>query len=184
MHTDLKGKWAVVLGSSSGFGESLSIGLAKAGMNIFGIHLDRRGTMDKVEEVKKAIEDTGSKAVFFNINVADEEKRKETAIGAMKEITGDNTVKVLIHSVAFGTLKNYVDDEENKMLNRKNIDMTLDVMAHTIVYWSQDLVNSKLMGEGGRIFAMTSSGSHRVWPTYGAVSAAKAAIEAISGSWQ
>ena len=96
----------------------------------------------------------------------------------MKEITGDNTVKVLIHSVAFGTLKNYVDDEENKMLNRKNIDMTLDVMAHTIVYWSQDLVNSKLMGEGGRIFAMTSSGSHRVWPTYGAVSAAKAAIEA------
>ena len=60
MHTDLKGKWAVVLGSSSGFGEALSIGLAKAGMNIFGIHLDRRGTMDKVEEVKKAIEDAGN----------------------------------------------------------------------------------------------------------------------------
>jgi len=177
MHTDLKDKWAVVLGSSSGFGEALSIGLAKAGMNIFGIHLDRRGTMNKVEEVKKAIEDTGSKVVFYNINVADGEKRKET-VQAMQEITGENTVKVLIHSVAFGTLKNYVDEEENKMLNRKNIDMTLDVMAHTIVYWSQNLVNSKLMGQGGRIFAMTSSGSHRVWPTYGAVSAAKAAIEA------
>ena len=34
------------------------------------------------------------------------------------------------------------------------------------------------MGEGGRIFAMTDAGSHQVWPTYGAVSAAKAAIEA------
>ena len=56
--------------------------------------------------------------------------------------------------------------------------MTLDVMAHTIVYWAQNLVTEKLMGQGGRIFAMTSAGSHRVWPTYGAVSVAKAAIEA------
>jgi len=33
------------------------------------------------------------------------------------------------------------------------------------------------MGNGGRIFAMTSSGSTRVFATYGAVSAAKAALE-------
>ena len=177
MHEDLKDKWALVLGSSSGFGEALSIGLAKAGMNIFGVHLDRRGTLPKVEEVKQNIEAEGRKAVFFNINVSDEDKRKE-AIETMKETAGENSVKVLIHSVAFGTLKNYVAEEENLMLNRKNIDMTLDVMAHTIIYWAQDLVTQKLMGHGGRIFAMTSSGSHRVWPTYGAVSAAKAAIEA------
>jgi enoyl-[acyl-carrier-protein] reductase (NADH) len=34
-----------------------------------------------------------------------------------------------------------------------------------------------MMGEGGRIFAMTSSGSTRVIPSYGPVSAAKAALE-------
>jgi NAD(P)-dependent dehydrogenase (short-subunit alcohol dehydrogenase family) len=33
------------------------------------------------------------------------------------------------------------------------------------------------MGSGGRIFAMTSAGGSRVWATYGAVSAAKAALE-------
>jgi enoyl-[acyl-carrier-protein] reductase (NADH) len=33
------------------------------------------------------------------------------------------------------------------------------------------------MREGGRIYAMTSSGSVRVLPSYGAVSAAKAALE-------
>ncbi len=55
MHEDLKDKWAVILGSSSGFGEALSIRLAKAGMNIFGVHLDRRGTLPKVEEVKQNI---------------------------------------------------------------------------------------------------------------------------------
>lgn len=177
MHDDLKGKWALVLGSSSGFGEAISIALAEAGMNIFGVHLDRRGTLPKVEEIVSRIKELGREVEFFNMNVSDEDKRKE-AIQSMKEKAGENSVKVLVHSVAFGTLKNYVADEEKNMLTRKNFDMTLDVMANTIVYWAQDLVTAKLMGEGGRIFAMTSAGSHRVWPTYGAVSTAKAAIEA------
>jgi enoyl-[acyl-carrier protein] reductase III len=38
-------------------------------------------------------------------------------------------------------------------------------------------VKHKLMGRGGRIFSMTSSGSTRVFPSYGAVSAAKCALE-------
>ncbi len=41
----------------------------------------------------------------------------------------------------------------------------------------QDLFQRKLIGQGSHIFAMTSSGGSRVWPTYGAVSAAKAALE-------
>jgi enoyl-[acyl-carrier-protein] reductase (NADH) len=55
--------------------------------------------------------------------------------------------------------------------------MTLDVMAHSLVYWAQDVVGRGLMGAGGRIFAMTSSGGTRVLPYYGPVSAAKAALE-------
>jgi NAD(P)-dependent dehydrogenase (short-subunit alcohol dehydrogenase family) len=35
-----------------------------------------------------------------------------------------------------------------------------------------------LLGDGGRIFTLTSSGSHTAWPDYGPVSAAKAALEA------
>ena len=50
-------------------------------------------------------------------------------------------------------------------------------MAHTLVYWTQDVVARGLMGEGGRIYAMTSSGGTRVLPAYGPVSAAKAALE-------
>jgi enoyl-[acyl-carrier-protein] reductase (NADH) len=55
--------------------------------------------------------------------------------------------------------------------------MTLDVMAHSLVYWVQDLVARGLMGPGGRVFSMTSSGSTRVIRSYGAVSAAKCALE-------
>ena len=55
--------------------------------------------------------------------------------------------------------------------------MTLDVMAHSLVYWAQDVVRKKLMRSGGRVFAMTSAGSRVMWPAYGAVSAAKSTLE-------
>ncbi|MEK7872177.1 MAG: SDR family oxidoreductase, partial [Nitrospirota bacterium] len=57
------------------------------------------------------------------------------------------------------------------------MEMTADVMANSLVYWTQDLVSRGLMKKGGRIFAITSAGGQKVWPSYGAVSAAKAAIE-------
>src|SRR5205807_964922 len=53
----------------------------------------------------------------------------------------------------------------------------IGVMAHSLVYWVQDLVHRGLMRKGGKIFAMTSAGGTRVLPNYGAVSAAKAALE-------
>jgi len=171
MANGLENKWALILGASSGFGEAAALELAKQGMNIFGVHLDRKGTMPHVEEIKHKIKEYGREADFFNINAADPEKRAE--------VLGENpgSVKILIHSLAFGTLKPYISDNEKSRLSVKNIDMTLDVMAHCLVYWTQGVVARKLMNEGGRIFAMTSAGGHRVWPTYGAVSASKAALE-------
>jgi enoyl-[acyl-carrier-protein] reductase (NADH) len=50
-------------------------------------------------------------------------------------------------------------------------------MAHSLVYWAQDMATRRLLGQSSRIFAMTSSGSTRVIKAYGAVSAAKAALE-------
>ncbi len=177
MKQDIEGKWAVILGASSGFGEAVAIELARNGMHICGVHLDRKAGMENVERIKNAIQSEGVKAVFSNANAADPEKRQQILDGLTEQSGGEGSVKVLLHSLAFGTLKHYISDNPSEMLTNKNIDMTLDVMAHSLVYWSQDIVTRKLMTEGGRIFAMTSSGSHRVWPTYGAVSAAKAALE-------
>ncbi|MGH7352323.1 MAG: SDR family oxidoreductase, partial [Candidatus Methylomirabilales bacterium] len=84
---------------------------------------------------------------------------------------------VLLHSLAFGTLKPFVAANPAEAITKAQMDMTVDVMAHSLVYWVQDLVARRLMRDGARVFAMTSSGGHRVWRTYGAVSAAKAALE-------
>ena len=69
--------WALILGASSGFGEATALELAAHGMNIFGVHLDRRETLPHANEVADAIRKQGREAVFFNMNAADPEKRRD-----------------------------------------------------------------------------------------------------------
>ena len=172
--------WALVLGASSGFGEAVSVALARAGMNIFGVHLDRKATLGNVERITGEIAARGREARFFNVNAADAEKRVEVAAEMQKvlEQRGETgRVRVLLHSLAFGTLKLFIADPIKDAVTQSQMDMTLDVMAHSLVYWTQELVGRGLMTRGGRVFAMTSSGGARVLPNYGPVSAAKAALE-------
>ena len=60
---------------------------------------------------------------------------------------------------------------------KAQMEMTVDVMAHSLVYWTQDVYFADLFGESAKVFAMTSAGDHIVWPAYGAVSSAKCALE-------
>jgi NAD(P)-dependent dehydrogenase (short-subunit alcohol dehydrogenase family) len=166
--------WALILGASSGFGEACALALAEQGMDILGVHLDRKGTLANVERIASKIKETGRRAVFFNVNAADPEKRASVIEAVKKQ---EATVRVLVHSLAFGTLKPFIPSSDEGTIAQPQMEMTLDVMANSLVYWTQDLLSSKLLEREGRIFAMTSAGGARVWKTYGAVSAAKSALE-------
>ena len=173
-------RWALVLGASSGFGEACSIELGRAGWNVFGVHLDRKATQPNAERIAGEIRAAGRRAEFFNVNAADDEKRSEV-IAAIQGICGaappESRVSVVLHSLAFGTLKPFFGEPRENALSKAQLEMTLDVMANSLVYWVQDLHFADLLSPGGRVFAMTSAGDHIVWPSYGAVSAAKCALE-------
>jgi len=172
-------EWALILGASSGFGAAAAIEFAQHGMNVFGVHLDRQATMINVQNLIKEIKHTGAKAVFYNINAADSIKRNETLDDIQEQFGNDSssTVKVLLHSLAFGTLKSFIAKKQEEAITQAQMEMTVDVMAHSLVYWVQGLLTRNLIKRGGRIFGMTSSGGHTAMPFYGAVSAAKASLE-------
>jgi NAD(P)-dependent dehydrogenase (short-subunit alcohol dehydrogenase family) len=176
-HTD---KWALILGASSGFGEASALALAESGFNIFGVHLDRRNTAVNAERIVAEIRQKGRKAIFFNVNASDASRRSEviqTCLETAAEDPGSSRIQLMLHSLAFGTLKPYIGQDPSGAIRPVDMNMTLDVMAHSLVYWIQELLAAGLLMKGAKVFAMTSAGSHRVWPAYGAVSAAKAALE-------
>jgi NAD(P)-dependent dehydrogenase (short-subunit alcohol dehydrogenase family) len=172
--------WALVLGASSGFGEAAVRTLAARGFDVCGVHLDRRAGMAHVDEITAAIRDAGRQALFLNVNAADHDKRRQVldALAGRIAEDGGGVVRVLMHSLAFGSLSPYVGAETAKLATPAQLEMTLNVMAHSLVYWVQDALARGLLVRGSRVLAMTSAGSTRVWPGYGPVSAAKAALEA------
>lgn len=184
MSSDIKfGKndWALILGASSGFGGAAAKELSRCGMNIAGVHFDRSVTMPQAEAVMKAVEDNGVQALFFNVNASDENKRKEV-LDEIKKVFDNNSnanLKVLMHSLAFGTLRPFISKHTQEMMTQRQVEMTIDVMATSLIYWVQGAFSRGLMKQGGRVYAMTSSGGHSVLPNYGAVSAAKAALESV-----
>jgi NAD(P)-dependent dehydrogenase (short-subunit alcohol dehydrogenase family) len=180
---DTRQPWALILGASSGMGEATARTLAKAGYDICGIHLDFRAGLTHVEELKTDLEREGRQVLYINMNAADDEKRAaalqelRAAFDAQRAAGKDPFVKVVMHSLAFGSLVPFLADDPKAAVDRKKMEMTQDVMANSLVYWVQDLWRGGFLGRGSRIFAMTSEGSSRVVPSYGVVSSAKAALE-------
>lgn len=171
--SELKGQWAIILGASSGFGATCAIELARRGMNVCGVHLDRKATLPEAERIAGEIRNLGGEALFFNINASDEEKRT-AALDALAGKLNGQPVRTFIHSLAFGTLRSFIGE---KALTKAQLEMTLDVMANSLVWWVQDMHTRKMLARGSKIFAMTSAGSDRAWMSYGAVSAAKCTLE-------
>lgn len=174
-----KNTYALVLGSSSGFGMATCRELARLGYNIYGIHMDLGAAKAKAEEFRQELETYGIRAVFFNKNAADDKNRQEVIdfINEDAKSLEGHQVRVLIHSLAFGALKKFISEDKNEMISRKQIEMTMDVMANSLVYWTQDLFSNGYLRGSGRIMAFTSIGAYMAMHHYGAVSSAKAALE-------
>ena len=166
--------WAVILGASSGIGAACAKALAEKGINIYGIYLRKKQSY--IDELMDELSQYNVKIIYKKANVANEENI-HNIVDELKTINNIR-VKMLIHSVAFGTLKNMITNDDTG-LNKKNIEMTLDVMCNNLIYWSQNLYKENLLKEGSHIIGMTSSGGRKNWNSYGAVSLAKSGMESV-----
>jgi NAD(P)-dependent dehydrogenase (short-subunit alcohol dehydrogenase family) len=172
-----KQPWALILGASSGFGEATALELARAGMNIFGVHLDRRDQPGRVDGLQEKIRQAGRECHFVNDNATLDDTRRECVAELARRVADSaGTLRVIFHSLAFAAFKPLVGAEE--VINRPQLELAEDVMGNSLIYWVQECLWAGLLDRGARVFAMTSAGGSRVWPQYGPVGAAKAVLEA------
>ncbi|WP_369137440.1 SDR family oxidoreductase [Modestobacter versicolor] len=173
------GQWAVVLGASSGMGRAVALRAAAEGMHVFGVHLDTASRQDDIAAQVAELEGHGVSVHFVNGNAAGAATR-ELAVAELRERCAGSGVGLVLHSLAFGSLLPYVPGpdgaDDAALLSPKQMTMTLEVMAHSLVWWVRDLLAAGVLLPGSHVLAMTSAGDSRVAPSYGAVSAAKSAL--------
>ncbi|MFE5624386.1 SDR family oxidoreductase [Streptomyces virginiae] len=176
MLTSLKGSWCLILGASSGMGRATALAMAKEGANIFGVHFGTAAQQEEADELVAELRATGVQVSFHNCNAASKQTRAEL-VPVLAELAGPEGVRVLLHSLAFGSLLPFLPQEDQEdVITPRQMDMTVDVMGHSLVYWVRDLYVAGLLPRGAKVFALTSRGDGRVMPSYGAVSAAKSAL--------
>ena len=172
----MKNKWAIILGCSTGHGAAISKQLASEGYGIIGFHLDRGPIKKQAQALEKEIHSLNEgKVKFWNENAAD----KETMLNRVQEIKSlikDGYVKLLMHSIAFGSTTNFFQPSPVK---QRQMDMTQHVMAHCLIYWTQALMDEDLLLKGSRVLGLTSEGSYKAMEGYGPVGVSKASLEAV-----
>ena len=149
--TDDRERWALILGASSGMGEATGLALAKAGYKIAGIHLDFRAALTHVEEVKAAHRRGRQRGA---VRQHERGRRREAGRGprASSAARFDESraagrqpyVRIVMHSLAFGSLVPFLADDPKEAVDRKKMEMTQDVMANSLVYWVQDLYRGRV----------------------------------------
>lgn len=172
-------EWALILGGSSGLGLATAKKLAKHGFNILVVHRDRRVDFQVIEEEFKSITLNNIRLKSYHIDATNMERRMATIKEIYGELGQNGRIKVLVHSIAKGNLKAMHSTEGNALSNQ-DFHLTMDAMAISLYDWTKALLDANLFAEDARVISFTSEGNLKAWENYAAVSAAKAALEAIT----
>lgn len=170
---EFKGQWAIILGGSSGLGLATAKKLAGHGMNLCIVHRDRRSALPAFEEEVEKMKNFGVEVRTFNKNALN--------IAEAEDILKDfpkRSVRLLLHSIAKGSLKS-LDIKEGNALNLDDLQISIHAMGLNWYEWAKYLMEHDLFMDNARNIAFTSEGNQRVWPSYGAVSAAKSVLESL-----
>jgi NAD(P)-dependent dehydrogenase (short-subunit alcohol dehydrogenase family) len=122
-----KGSWALILGGSSGFGLAAAHQLSRHGVNLCIVHRDRRGAMPRIQPELDAIRDRGVSLLVFNEDALSPEKRGVILDQLGPALGGEQRVRLLLHSIAFGNLKLVAPEAKREETARRALAQALGV---------------------------------------------------------
>jgi len=172
-------KWAVILGGSKGLGLATAKKLAEHGYSLLILHRDRKTDLPAIEKEFESIRTNISELHSFNADAINPDKRQEL-VREIQDILGEGErIHVLVHSIAKGNLKPMLPSSGN-ILGHQDFAITLNAMALSLYDWVQEIIKAGINDKDMRIVSFTSEGNTKAISGYGAVSAAKATLEAIT----
>ena len=162
-----EGRVALVTGGSRGIGRAIALRLAREGADVaIGFFRNREAAEKTVAE----IEEIGRRALAVRGHIGDTEKVGEI-VGAVSTELGAPTI--VVSNAASGVLRPL--DE----MDVKGWEWSMNVNARGLLVLAQHARAGMIANGGGSIVALSSLGSERALPAYGAVGASKAALESI-----
>jgi enoyl-[acyl-carrier protein] reductase III len=164
----LNNKTALVTGSSRGIGRAIALELARLGADVV-VHYVRK--KQAAEEVAAAIENLGCRAIAVKANLA-EADQIEALFDEIEARMGK--CDIFVGNAASGTPRDILE------VTDKHWDWTIDVNARSILRCVQRVVPWMEQAGWGRIINITSPGSSRVLPHYGAIGLSKAVVESLT----
>ncbi len=161
----LDGKVALVTGSSRGIGKAIALKLAEAGVNLVVNYIRHRRD---AQETAAQIEAQGVRCLVVKANVANDDD-VAALFGQIRAEFG--RLDILVSNAASGVLKPAME------LDSRHWNWAMDINARALLTLAQQAV--PLMGNSGRIMAVSSMGAVRAVENYTAVGASKAALESL-----
>jgi enoyl-[acyl-carrier protein] reductase I len=166
-------KWALIIGGSQGLGRASAEQLAKDGFHLIILHRDFRTELEEIQNGFDKLRKHDIEVLNFNKDAL----KTETISEVFQLIKSKNIeIKLLLHSVAKGNLKMLTGDNA---MTLNDYQQTIHAMGLNFYEWSKALVDSGQYAKHAKLLAFTSEGNRRAGFGYGAVSSAKATLEAI-----
>jgi NAD(P)-dependent dehydrogenase (short-subunit alcohol dehydrogenase family) len=166
---DLKGKTAVVVGGTSGIGQAIALGLARAGADV--VASGRRS--EEVKSTAAAIEGMGCRSLSMTADVTDRESL-ENLLAAVLEAFGK--VDILVNSAGRILRGPTIDSSESGW--REVLDTNLMGVLRACQIFGRHMLQNGY----GRIVNITSLNAFVALHEVAAYAASKAAVQSLTRS--
>ena len=168
------GRWAVILGVSSGAGAAIARAVARdPGFNLFGVH--RGHHAEAAAALADELAATGRRVVLHVADAGHADGARQCA-EVLRETAGPRSAALFVHSIAGASLGHFLSTR-NDAFHPRQFEKTFNYLAHSFAYWAQTLHESDLLAPNSRLLGLTNVLHDSLLHNCGLIAAAKAALQ-------